>query len=197
MSCNDKNHSVYASNCVCDVVKFINELQDVAQDSCPTGCENPILGANCGSTSPIANTRPFILFDKKGQIFLPASCFNIKNNTSHFLLDISVPLPFLRAESVDDCCAVLGVLAPDTSTLSEKAKEELAELINRFITDEVDFQAIARVLVCAYQNGVTFENNEHLVTEFFGLQATGFCITLDLDCFCAIQSLRDTFVMGV
>lgn len=36
-------------NCVCDVVNFINDLQDAAEEdenNCPTNCLNPVLGAN-------------------------------------------------------------------------------------------------------------------------------------------------------
>ncbi|MBO1578131.1 CotY/CotZ family spore coat protein [Bacillus sp. XF8] len=212
MSCNDDKKHCSDVNCVCDVVNFINELQDVQLDSCPTGCENPILGANCGGTSPIANTRPFAVFDKKGGIFLPAGCFNVINTASvtadAFELPIPVPSPFLRVESVDgDCCAVLRVLIPDVSNLSAGALDDLIRELSLFLptaglpSTQADFQAIARALICKYQNGITFRDTgggsgvvPRLTTEFFGLASTNFCITVDLRCFCAIQCLRDTFV---
>ncbi|HGE5778934.1 hypothetical protein BW425_15345 [Bacillus pseudomycoides] len=213
MSCKDDKKHSHDTNCVCDVVNFINELQDVQHDNfCPTGCENPILGANCGGTSPLANTRPFVLFDKKGGIFLPASCFNIINpgsmTSDAFELPIPVPSPFLRVEDVDcDCCAVLRVLVPDVSNLSSGALDDLIRELSLFLpttnhpSTQADFQAIARTLICKYQNGITFRDtgggsgvSPRLTTEFFGLASTNFCITVDLQCFCAIQCLRDTFI---
>ncbi|MEN1935694.1 CotY/CotZ family spore coat protein [Paenibacillus sp. 102] len=215
MSCNDDKKHCHDVNCVCDVVNFINELQDVQLDGCPTGCENPILGANCGGTSPIANTRPVAVFNKKGDIFLPASCFNIINTGSitadAFELPIPIPSPFLRVESVDgDCCAVFRVLTPDVSNLSPGALDDLIRELSLFLptsglpVTQADFQAIARTLICKYQNGITFRDTgggsgvaPRLTTEFFGLASTNFCITVDLRCFCAIQCFRDTFVSRV
>lgn len=111
MSCNDKNHNDHDSNCVCDVLKFINELQDCAtgagSSGCPTGCEMPYLGAN--PAMPVANTRPFVLKQK--------GCCGPENFTANFF--VAGPGPTIRCgtseifrvESVDDCCAVLRVLA--------------------------------------------------------------------------------------
>lgn len=142
----------YSINCVCDVVNFINELQDCATSTCPTGCDVPFLGAHHGSK--IANTRPFVLFTKKGnpfEAFIPSSS-NEKCFSSIF-----------RVESVDDCCAVLRAL----------------EVQNPHPTGDQD-------PVCV------FLNNPHAT-----LQPTNSCVTVDLNCFCAIQCLRDVHVSGV
>ncbi|MGR5986050.1 CotY/CotZ family spore coat protein [Bacillus cytotoxicus] len=103
--------SNFDSNCVCNVVRFIHELQECATTTCSTGCEVPFLGPN--NDARVANTRPFVLFTKSGtpfEAFAPSG--SITSRLS----------PIFRVESVDDdCCAVLRVLAvfvggePDTS----------------------------------------------------------------------------------
>ncbi|MBE7102817.1 spore coat protein [Bacillus cereus] len=99
MSCNENKHHS-SSHCVADVVKFINELQDCSTTTCGSGCEIPFLGAH--SSSSVANTRPFILYKKNGEIFEAfAPSGSLTSCTS----------PIFRVESVDDdSCAVLRVL---------------------------------------------------------------------------------------
>ncbi|WP_017152793.1 CotY/CotZ family spore coat protein [Bacillus bingmayongensis] len=110
MSCNDERHDRHHSSCVCDVVKFIDELQDCATGSgCPTGCEIPFLGAN--ASAPVANTRPFTLFTKFGGTF--TANFFVPTGATTFVAGTS---PIFRVESVDDCCAVLRVLALRSAT---------------------------------------------------------------------------------
>ncbi|MEH6890296.1 CotY/CotZ family spore coat protein [Bacillus sp. JJ864] len=136
-------------NCVCDVVNFINELQDCATSTCPTGCDVPFLGAHQGSR--LANTRPFILFNSQGTAFsgyIPAT-------------DLEGHSSILRVESVDVCYAVLRVL----------------EVPN----------------VPPGQNPISYFLNTPTAT----LQATNSVVTVDLNCFCAVQCLRDTHVAGV
>ncbi|KEK22236.1 CotY/CotZ family spore coat protein, partial [Bacillus gaemokensis] len=100
MGCDENKHHS-SSRCVCDVVKFINELQDCATTTCASGCEVPFLGAH--SDVRVANTRPFILFTKSG---VPFQAFAPSGSTT------SCQSPIFRVESVDDdCCAVLRVLA--------------------------------------------------------------------------------------
>lgn len=100
MSCKDKH---FNGNCVCDVVRFINDLQDaVIEDDnrCPESCLRPVLGATNGPCNK-PNTRPFILYTKDGSPF--EAYFNSgsgSNCTSRIF----------RVESVDGCCAVLRVL---------------------------------------------------------------------------------------
>src|SRR5262245_28731520 len=123
MSCKDRNN-----NCVCDVVKFINDLQDCATNTCPTGCDVPFLGAN--PNVPLANTRPFLLFLPNGELFRVPAFLNSRTrmaagrrsddesggsggsdgsdeNRRRRNCEDSV---VFRVESVDDCCAVLRAL---------------------------------------------------------------------------------------
>ncbi|EMA6345036.1 CotY/CotZ family spore coat protein [Bacillus cytotoxicus] len=190
MSCNDNQHH-FPSNCVIDVVRFIDELQDSISENCPTGCDTPFLGANCNS--PFANTRPFVLFDKCGDLFIPASCFSIP--TKDVPLSVPLPSPFLRVESVDeDGCAVLRVLIPDVESLGGDDCDLLAGSLLHTI-DKSDFTNLAaRFLICQYSNGITKPDYQSVLQ--FGLKASQFCITVDLGCFCAIQCLRDTHVRG-
>jgi hypothetical protein len=159
MSSNDKKNR-FDTNCVCDVVKFINELQDAVTDNCPTGCDTPFLGAN--ANAPFANTRPFLLYTKEGELF-KAVAFQKTGQGHHDF--VCVRSPIFRVESVDDCCAVLRVLV----TNQEKY--------------DPDHETIGEI--CDFLKG-----NEDLF-------ATSSCITVDLNCFCAIQCLRDAHVRGI
>ncbi|MGG0188508.1 CotY/CotZ family spore coat protein [Bacillus rhizoplanae] len=142
-----KNMSI---NCVSDVVNFINELQDCATSTCPTGCDVPFLGAHQGSR--LANTRPFVLFTSEGNPFrvFIASC-----NKKKCYSDI------YRVESVDDSTAVLRAL-------------------------EVKDLGDCEEPVCAF-----------LGDPQCTLLSTNSVVTVDLNCFSAIQCLRDAHVSGV
>ncbi|EOP57150.1 MULTISPECIES: CotY/CotZ family spore coat protein [Bacillus cereus group] len=106
MSCNDK-HGHKGLDCVCDVVKFIDELQSACVDFiCTANCLNPMLGMP--SSGMKANTRVFSLYSKNGDLFF--ANFLTENCTT----DSS---EFFRVESVDDCCAVLRVLKLNDGSL--------------------------------------------------------------------------------
>ncbi|EEL51724.1 MULTISPECIES: CotY/CotZ family spore coat protein [Bacillus cereus group] len=192
MSCNDERHKWHDSNCVADVIKFIDELQDSITENCPTGCETPFLGANCNAQ--LANTRPFALFTKKGELFIPASCFSIPTTTD-VGLHVPLPSPFLRVESVDCHCAVLRSLVPDVASLSEADRDLLASSIVPALGTGDLIDVVSRLLICQYSNGVTRPGGDSVLQ--FCLKASQFCITVDLDCFCAVQCLRDAHVRGV
>lgn len=167
MSCNDKHHHDHDSNCVCDVIKFIDELQDCATGSsgCPTGCDMPFLGAN--PAMPVANTRPFVLKPKGAEP-------NFNNPGGNFIANFFVPTgattfacgtsEVFRVESVDDCCAVLRVLA---------LRNQAGTVIDTTTT------------FC------------EVFTPGNTLIATNSCVTVDLNCFCAIQCLPDVNIPGV
>lgn len=106
----DKNSTYYDESCVCNVVKFIYELQECASTAYSSQYNAPFLGPHY--TTKVANTRPFILFTKSGTPFEAYVPSTNKNYLS----------PIFRVESVDeDCCAVLRALIvivgkePDTS----------------------------------------------------------------------------------
>lgn len=97
------------NNCVCDVVNFINDLQDAAEDNdgCPTNCLNPVLGANNNHHHHHnANTRPFILYLENGCPFEAAFKKDTITDCEH-AFDVS---KFLRVENVENCCALIRVL---------------------------------------------------------------------------------------
>ncbi|WP_018664522.1 CotY/CotZ family spore coat protein [Heyndrickxia acidiproducens] len=102
-----KSYDNHSHACVCDVVHFINDIQDAAVEdsSCPTNCLNPVLGGNKGHHSHV-NTRPFILYTKDGKPFEPV----YKNDYFESCDDFCEESKFLRVENVDGCCAVVRVL---------------------------------------------------------------------------------------
>lgn len=185
MTCNDNGHS--SSNCVCEVVRFINELQDSITDNCLTGCDTPFLGGNCNT--PFANTRPFVVFDKSGDLFVPASCYSVPG------LHVPLPSPLLRVESADDCCAVLRSLIPDVSCLTPEDIELLAASVNPVLGTANVIDVVSRLLVCQYSNGITRADGASVLQ--IPLKASQFCITVDLSYYSSIQCLRDAHVRGV
>jgi spore coat protein Y len=110
---------VFQGDCVCDIVEFIDDLQDVVEDDrCPTNCLNPVLG-DVMDRKPRANTRPFILFTEDGKPFkaffkpLNTECDNEGSSRGKIDRDFDdCKSPFFRVESVNNCCAVLRVLKP-------------------------------------------------------------------------------------
>lgn len=123
MNNKDENKSYNSVGCVCDVVNFINELQDCATSTCPTGCDVPFLGAHHGSK--IANTRPFVLYAKNGSpfhAFVPAETGG---------LTISY---IFRVESIDECCAVLRALEVHNPEPPEPENQISSFLVNAHST---------------------------------------------------------------
>ena len=177
MSCKD-NHDKKRNHCVCDVVKFINDLQDCATNTCPTGCDVPFLGAN--PNVPLANTRPFLLYLANGELFrVPAFNNNMmavmaqqrdggdqnQNQNKNAQINNCQDTVVFRVESVDDdCCAVLRALVPVNNGKDNK------------------------------------NNNQNTFCELVEAEmfvASNTCVTVDLDCFCAIQCLRDVHVSNL
>ncbi|PGS53840.1 CotY/CotZ family spore coat protein [Bacillus sp. AFS041924] len=178
MSCKD-NHDKKRNHCVCDVVKFINDLQDCATNTCPTGCDVPFLGAN--PNVPLANTRPFLLYLANGELFrVPAFNNNMmpimaqqrdggdnqNNNNKNAQINNCQDTVVFRVESVDDdCCAVLRALVPVNGNANNNKN-----------------------------------NNQNTFCELVDAEmfvASNTCVTVDLDCFCAIQCLRDVHVSNL
>ncbi|PEE40647.1 CotY/CotZ family spore coat protein [Bacillus pseudomycoides] len=109
-NCNNGHDTYFDESCVCNVVKFIYELQEYVPTAYSSQYNAPFLGRHY--VAKAANTRPFILFTKSGnpfEIYVPS--------TNKYCLS-----PIFRVESVDeDCFAVLRALIvvlgkkPDTS----------------------------------------------------------------------------------
>jgi hypothetical protein len=181
MSSNDKH--VFDTNCVCDVVKFIDELQDCASTACPTACDIPFLGAN--SASPVANTRPFLLYTENGELFSTPAVGKSGGGSSK-THTFCVRTPIFRVESVDDdCCAVLRALLPPGFKPDDNHDDNHND--NHGNCNNCRKDDKPEDVVCFFL--------EH--PSVHELIATSSCITVDLKCFCAIQCLRDVRVSGV
>ncbi|WP_088066575.1 CotY/CotZ family spore coat protein [Gottfriedia luciferensis] len=182
MSCKD-DHNRKRNHCVCDVVKFINDLQDCATHTCPTGCDVPFLGAN--PNVPLANTRPFLLYLANGELFRVPAFNNTmtaimaqqrdggdgqnQNQNKNAQINNCQDTVVFRVESVDDdCCAVLRALVPVKTNNQGGNKDKDQNQIN----------------FCNLVDGDMFV-------------ASNTCVTVDLDCFCAIQCLRDVHVSNL
>ncbi|MGG4038845.1 CotY/CotZ family spore coat protein [Heyndrickxia ginsengihumi] len=155
-------------HCVCDIVHFINDLQDAIEDdnNCPTHCLNPVLGGT-SSKRPPKNTRPFVLFTEDGKpfeaFFKPihdgwyCPCDEDVDGNDKKAIDFFCKSKFFRVESVEGCCAVLRVLEP----------------------------------ACINSACPQVDNpQENLMTSHS-------CITVDLNKFSAIQCLDDIYLEGV
>ena len=96
-STSNNSNSNRSANCVTDIVRFINRLQQNVV-SPEMGCSQfntPVLG----ETSR-ANTRPFILYLPNGEPFRLATLTDSSNN----------PIPVFRVEDVNGNCATLRAL---------------------------------------------------------------------------------------
>ncbi|MBP0724613.1 spore coat protein [Bacillus sp. RG28] len=169
--------------CVEDVIKFIEELQECATHVCPTGCDVPFLGAN--PNVPLANTRPFLLFLKNGELFRVPAFFNPQTmgqgagagagggQNANMNTEQCVDSVVFRVESVDDNCAVLRALVNNNQAGGKDGNK------NQTVT------------FCEMVNGTNNQNNQNM---FF---ASNTCVTVDLNFFAAIQCLRDTHVRNL
>ena len=98
------------SGCVCDVVRAILDIQNLAtEDECSTCTTNCFLEPLGGIVSPArssADTRVFTLLTKTGAPFF--ATFSTDMDT-----DCACTSIYFRVEDVfDDCCATLRVLIP-------------------------------------------------------------------------------------
>ena len=134
--------------CVCQAVRAIKDIQDVAGEEC-NDCKNDCFLEPLGSmVSPSnrLNTRIFKLYLKNGDTFKA----HIKGRPWKS--------PFFRVKEVfDNCCATLQVLKPDYDLHSDEDSMDSLSNMSEWIF-------------------------------------TGECITVDLDCFCAIQCIKDVHV---
>ena len=159
----DKKHS----GCVCEVVKSILEIQNQAvNDECSNCTTNCFLEPLGGITSPArsaADTRVFTLLTKTGTPFL-ASFADDQVNDGCTCTSI-----YFRVEDVfNDCCATLRVLIPFDGERNDS---------NRHVVDLLN------------DDGTKF--NFRAACEVLSFEASDSCITVDLDCFCAVQCIAD------
>lgn len=105
MGCGKKK-DLYGSNCVCEVVRAIKDIQDAVEDvcDCPTNCFQEPLGSlvNPGKRQR-ADTRVFVLKTADGS---PFHAFFRED-------DCACVSIFFRVEDIfDNCCATLRVIKP-------------------------------------------------------------------------------------
>lgn len=159
--------------CVCDVVRAIKDIQDQATntgcDECPTNCFLEPLG---GLVSPArrhqADTRVFMLLTEDGTPFKAFFREQERRRTGRpDRENHDCTSVFFRVEDIfDGCCATLRVLEP----LNENRRE--VGLLSE-CGSKIDFRKL-----CQVRN----------------FELTGSCITVDLNCFCAIECIADVFL---
>ncbi|WP_066173978.1 CotY/CotZ family spore coat protein [Bacillus marinisedimentorum] len=150
-------------NCVCDKLREIASVQDsLLDDCCDVSCDRSI--RDLLGTSPVSdfNTVPFILFCKGD--CKPFEGFGVKRERSGGNTFLNCFQGFVfRVKSVDDdCCAVIELL--ETSTAAPSASEG-SKCNSSDPCDEFPGNSIR------------------------SLEATGVCLTVDLNCFCGISCL--------
>ncbi|MDC3426176.1 CotY/CotZ family spore coat protein [Aquibacillus sp. 3ASR75-11] len=159
----------HREECVCDVVREIVRAQDAVtnnNDCCTTSCENSI--RDLLSPSQVGNvntTIPFILYCKDCDPFISSGVFQGELGESGNTFFGCVETPIFRAKKFvegSDCCVKLELLLPVTEGGSTPGPTESG------VSD-----------VCKFFPGRSVR----------GFQATGICLTVDLNCFCGITCL--------
>ncbi|RDI47744.1 CotY/CotZ family spore coat protein [Falsibacillus pallidus] len=160
-------------NCVCEVVRAIKDIQDNAvNDECLECSSNCFLEPLGDLVSPArrrrADTRVFTLTNKNGDLF--KGLFREHHDDAADTRDThhkekACASIYFRVEDVfDNCCATLRVLKP--------------------------FKGSYQVGVVDEKGRVNYEK----ICEVNRFEATNSCITVDLDCFCAIQCIKDEYL---
>ncbi|KAB7705011.1 spore coat protein CotZ [Bacillus aerolatus] len=186
MSCNkhdDDRRDRHHSGCVCEVLRAIKDLQDETMDDDCLDCKDCLiepLGDLAGARRRNADTRVFTLSTKDGTPFFAffdserdhRDCRDHDHGHDHDGHDrrdrrgrddddACVSIFFRVEEVFNNCCARLRVLAP----LDD----------DRDLVDITDDCCIDLRKVCKVRN----------------FRATRSCITVDLNCFCGVQCVRD------
>ncbi|MDG5473011.1 CotY/CotZ family spore coat protein [Jeotgalibacillus sp. ET6] len=166
MSCCGKKDNVSGfEGCVCEVVRAIKDIQDNAvEEECQPCLTSCFLEPLGDLTSP-SRRRP-----ADTRVFIlktkDGSPFHaFYRDGDRFDHDcISI---YFRVESIfDNCCATLRVLEP-------KDKEG----------DEVDLLSDCGSKI-----------NLKKLCKVYDFESTDSCITVDLNCFCAVQCIKDVFL---
>lgn len=156
-------------HCVCEAVRFIKRLQDTHRDEdcfdCDTDCFMRPLGSLVNPANERFNTRVFSLLTEDGDFFKSMYRPVSKSPVECKHHVTNCFSVFFRVQNIfDNCCATLMVLEP-----LDKHNCPV-DIIN---CGKVDLEQLCKV-------------------EKF--KATKSCITVDLNCFCAIQCITDTYV---
>ncbi|AYC29031.1 CotY/CotZ family spore coat protein [Paenisporosarcina cavernae] len=153
-----------SGRCVCDVLRFIKDIQDQVTDNdcpaCPTNCFLEPLGGLVSPVSTQFDTRVFMLITKDGTPF--KAFFRDRDRCDHDCFSV-----FFRVEDIfDGCCATLRVLEP----LDKHGHE--VNLLTECGT------ALKLSKIC----------------EVRDFRSSSSCITVDLNCFCGIECIKDTYL---
>ncbi|WP_431801403.1 CotY/CotZ family spore coat protein [Halobacillus andaensis] len=153
--------------CVCETVRKIVRAQDEVADGCFTGCAESIrdLVSPTSNENGPATSIPFALYCKGDcSPFIGSGIFSSPLGDSGMSALRCVKTPIFRAKKFvdeEECCVQLELLLPVTMGGSTPGPSGKGKQI------------------CDYFPGNSIRN----------LQATGICITVDLDCFCGIVCL--------
>ncbi|WP_299092539.1 CotY/CotZ family spore coat protein [uncultured Metabacillus sp.] len=140
MGCKGKDRD---NNCVCEAVEQILAEQEAVEEiSCPTSCFSNLLSP---AANPGRDTIPFILYDKKGDLF------KAFGNVGGFLGDMACfKTIFFRVEHVKDCCATLSLLRPfdvngDTESVCDPCDGDFFGLAKSDFCIEVDLDCFCAI----------------------------------------------------
>lgn len=151
-------------DCVCEIVQQIVAAQDAVQEECClTSCERSIDQLLSPQVAGNGNTTiPFFLYCKGCKPYIASGVFQETLGMTDQTFFGCVETPIFRAKKFvegSDCCVQLELLLPVTTGGSTPGPGG----------DDV----------CDFFPGNSIRD----------LQATGICITVDLNCFCAIACL--------
>ncbi|QOR67611.1 spore coat protein [Cytobacillus suaedae] len=138
MGCGKKDRF---DSCVCDAVEQILDAQEAVVDECPTSCFSNLLSP----TNVLGDTIPFILLDKKGDVFKAFG--NVGGFTDDQLCFKTI---FFRVENLKDCCATLSLLRPvdsqgDTINVTNPCDNDLFGLEKSDFCIEVDLDCFCAI----------------------------------------------------
>ncbi|WP_332650378.1 CotY/CotZ family spore coat protein [Lysinibacillus sp. 54212] len=154
--------SRHSSGCVCEVVQAILDIQNQAvRDDCSSCTTNCFLEPLGGIVSPARKSADTRVFTLSTKTGVPFLASFTSSEENYCNYCFSI---YFRVEDVfDDCCATLRVLIP----LDESGN--VVDLLNE------DGTKLALGNVC----------------EVVDFAASESCITVDLNCFCAVQCIAD------
>ncbi|MEH7014534.1 CotY/CotZ family spore coat protein [Neobacillus niacini] len=162
MGCGRNSDSHSSNGCVCDVVRAINDIQDNAVDDESVDCPSCFLEPLGSLVSPARRDRADTrVFVLKNADGSPFHAFFSGENNAC----VSI---FFRVEDVfDNCCATLRVLIP--------GRRDDGRFVPVNLVAGGDRCCINLERVCQVER----------------FRASNDCITVDLNCFCAIQCIAD------
>lgn len=148
--------------CVCEVVRSILEIQNAAvQDDCSSCTTNCFLEPLGGIVNPARSAADTRVFTLLNKDGSPFFTTFSTNNNTN--CDACVSIYFRVEDIFDNCCATLRVLVP----LDDN--EDPVDLLDNHGT-KISLREVCNV------------------TQF---SASDSCVTVDLDCFCAVQCIDD------